>query len=142
MPSAVFRAAAVAMPSRDATLSFAVFGGHHLCETAAGDSADDDGGCDEIRAVNAFIDAALVPTFAFSPDPDLPAVERAPAPAVPSILVSPLPAVTGYRLQGALTAGGGFWTSKRELDIARSDFHVRASPGIAPSPSGTASTSN
>eukprot|EP00892_Ulva_mutabilis_P010778 jgi/Ulvmu1/8072/UM004_0309.1 len=129
MPNAVFRAAAVAMPSHDSTLSFAVFGGHHLCETAAGDAADDDGGCDEISAVRAFIDAALAPTFLLAPDPDVPAVERAPHPAAPAVVVSPLPAITGYRPWGPLSAGGGFWTSKTVLDVARSDFHAHTVGG-------------
>lgn len=126
MPNALFRAAAVAVPTQGSTLSFAVFGGHHLCEAAAdSEDGDDDGGCDEIRAVRAFIDAAVPPVFALVADLDVPAVERAPEASIQTVVVSPLPAVTGYRLHGAVTSGGGFWTAKTTLDVARSDFNVR-----------------
>lgn len=124
MPNALFRAAAVAMPTHGNTLSFAVFGGHHLCE-AAPDGDDDDGGCDEIRAVRMFADAVVPPVFALEADPDVPAVERAAVASIQTVVVSPLPALTGFRLQGAVTSGGGFWTTKTTLDVARSDFHVR-----------------
>lgn len=124
MPGARFRATAAAADVHDGLRAVMVFGGHHRCESMPDfEKPDDDGGCDEIAVVAAFFEVQTAPIYVYeaSEDGELD-TEAAQAQAA---LVSPLAALTGYRLTGAVNAGGGFWATKTKLPTARSDFHVR-----------------
>jgi hypothetical protein len=123
MPGARFRAAAAAATVHDGVRAVMVFGGHHRCETMPDvANPEDDGGCDEISVVAAFFDVQTSSMFVYEASGDsnidVEAVQAQ------SAVVSPLAALTGYRMTGAVSAGGGYWASKTTLPTARSDFHV------------------
>jgi hypothetical protein len=122
MPGARFRATAAAATIHDGTRAVMVFGGHHRCERMpALDNPDDDGGCDEIAVVAAFFEAKTAPIYVYEAG----AGADTTAAQAQAAVVSPLAALTGYRMTGSLSAGGGFWATKSMLPTARSDFHVR-----------------
>lgn len=132
MPGPRFRAAAAAATLHDGLRAVMVFGGHHRCETQADDAdAEDDGGCDEIAVVAAFFEVETAPIYLYQASEgggaDLEAAQSQAA------VVSPLAALAGYRMEGAVSSGGGFWGTKTNLPAARSDFHVRvAAPLLLP----------
>lgn len=124
MPGARFRAAAAAATLHDGMRAVMVFGGHHRCEAMSDDkNANDDGGCDEIAVVVAYFEAATSPIYVFEASADSPVDTE--AAQLQAAVVSPLAALTGYRMTGELSAGGGFWATKTMMATARSDFHVR-----------------
>lgn len=124
MPGARFRATAASATMHEGMRAVMIFGGHHRCKKAAVEAnPDDDGGCDEIAVVAAFFEVQTAPIFVYeaSEDGDI----DTEAAQMIATIVSPLPALTGYRMTGAVNAGGGFWGTKTQLPTARSDFHVR-----------------
>ena len=126
MPGARFRATAAAATMHDGLRAVMVFGGHHRCEAMADDgNPDDDGGCDEIAAVAAFFEVTTAPIYLYQASEEGASVDLQAAQAQAAI-VSPLAAVSGYRRQGVVSSGGGFWGTKTSLPTARSDFHVCA----------------